>query len=414
MRNSRVWVVSELYYPEQTSTGYFLTKFAEGLTSWFDVHVLCAQPTYSARGQRAPARETRNGVEITRCWATTLDKDNLAFRAINMLTITLSVFLQALRSFRPGDAALVVTNPPLLPLVIALAARLKGARMMLLVHDVYPESLVASGLVRADSWLARAIERVNCWIYAQAHPVIAIGRDMAELIRAKMNARGCPVEIRIVPNWADADEVAATPAAENAVLRRRALTEQFVVLYAGNLGRTHGLHTIVQAAELLRDDPAVHFLVMGWGARRAWLESTVQQRALSNVTLLPSCARDELSDHLGACNLALMTFARGMAGASVPSRMYNQMAAGRPLLASADRHSELALVVREEEIGWVVPPEDPERLVAAILEARRDPERLRAMGERARRAAEQTYTFMRSLELLTEVIQPKTVVAAAA
>jgi glycosyltransferase involved in cell wall biosynthesis len=109
-----------------------------------------------------------------------------------------------------------------------------------------------------------------------------------------------------------------------------------------------------------------------------------------------------------------MTFARGMAGASVPSRMYNQMAAGRPILASADRHSELALVVREEEIGWVVPPEDPERLVAAILEARRDPERLRAMGERARRTAEQTYTFMRSLELLTEVIQPQTVVAAAA
>ena len=75
-----MWVVSELYYPEETSTGYFLSRIAESLTDTYDVRAVCAQPTYSRRGTRAPWREHHAGVDIRRCRATTLNKDVLPFR----------------------------------------------------------------------------------------------------------------------------------------------------------------------------------------------------------------------------------------------------------------------------------------------------------------------------------------------
>ena len=102
MENSRkrLWVVSELYYPEETSTGYYLTKIAEGLTGSFEVKVLCGQPNYFKRGVRAPSRETHKDVDIYRCAGTTLDKNVIAFRLVNMLTLGMSVFFKALFNFK--------------------------------------------------------------------------------------------------------------------------------------------------------------------------------------------------------------------------------------------------------------------------------------------------------------------------
>src|SRR5690242_6618487 len=92
----RLWVVTELYYPEETSTGYYLTRIAEGLADDFDVKVLCGQPTYSARGTIAPKHEIHKGVEILRAAGTTLDKNVIPFRLLNMLTLGISVLLKAL------------------------------------------------------------------------------------------------------------------------------------------------------------------------------------------------------------------------------------------------------------------------------------------------------------------------------
>jgi hypothetical protein len=118
-----VWVVSELYHPEETSTGQVMTGIAEGLAARFSVKVLCGQPTYAARGTRAPRAEVRRGVDIHRCVSSTLDKNRLAPRLLNAVTLSVSIFGQALRRFARGDLVLVVTNPPLLPFLMAAACR---------------------------------------------------------------------------------------------------------------------------------------------------------------------------------------------------------------------------------------------------------------------------------------------------
>ena len=111
----RLWILTEVYYPEQISTGYYMTSIAEGLASDREVIVLTGQPKHMSRGLVAPKHENRNGVEIIRTRGTTLNKNVLIFRLINMMTIGISTFFQSVKRFRPGDHILVVTAPPSLP-----------------------------------------------------------------------------------------------------------------------------------------------------------------------------------------------------------------------------------------------------------------------------------------------------------
>jgi len=399
----QIWVISELYYPEETSTGYFLTKIAEGLTRYYSVDVLCSQPTYSERGVRAPAREQHNGVSIQRCRGTTLNKDVLIIRLINLITISLSIFFNAWLRIGRRDVVLVVTNPSLLPFLVNWVCRLRGAKCLLLIHDVYPEVLIATGMARESSILARVVGWFTRRLYQTVSRIIVLGRDMADLSAHKL--KGKSTKITIIPNWADLDLVSPQSRSENRLLNELDSSDRFVIQYAGNMGRTHDLESLWQAAQKLAHEKAVHFLFIGSGAKRHWLEQTIRDKELVNMTLLPRVPRGDLVTMLNACDVAIISFVPGMAGISVPSRMYNIMAAGKPIIAVADENSELGLVVKEERIGWVVPPGDVDRIVAAILDARANTACLAEMGQRARQAAETKYSFECVIESYHSLIQ---------
>ncbi len=404
---ARMWVVSELYYPEDTSTGYYLTRIAEGLAgrSEVPVHVLCGRPTYAARGRKVPRSEIHQGVRIERAWSTTWNKDRLLLRIVNLLTLSLSMLFLAARRFRRGDRVLVVTNPPLLPFVISWASRLRGAKCVLLIHDVYPDVAVAAGLLRADSLVTRLLHRIVARLYRSVDRIIVLGRDMRDLVQKKLPADD--ERVRIIPNWADTDLVKPRRG-ENRILKRYGLSEKFVVQYAGNMGRSHDLETIVDCAKSLWDREDIHFLLAGSGAKKAWLVRTVAERKLTNVTVADRVPREDLPELLTAGDVGLIPFVPGMSGVSVPSRLYNMLAAGMPILALADAHSELALVVSEENVGVVVPPGNLAALEQTILQLAAQPEARTGMARRARRAAESAYQFETILEAYCEVMDGPT------
>ena len=383
----RAFVVSELYYPEETSTGYLLTKIAEGIARDVPVTAICSQPTYSARGTRAPSREHRNGVDIERCGGTTLDKNALWGRALNAVTISLALWWRVFRRIRRGDVAIVVTNPPFLPFGVVLACRARGARCALLVHDVYPEVLVAAGLSRRSSPISRIAQAATRWLYRRSDRVVVLGRDMAALATRKLDGR--PGRIVLIPNWADTEDIAPSPKEANALLRELGLTDRFVVQYAGNMGRTHGLEMLFSAAKRVRAE--VHWLFIGSGAKKAWLERAIARDGIRSVSILGNRPRDDQPVFLTACDVAVISFVPGMAGVSVPSRMYNIMAAGRPIIAIADEESEVARVVSEERIGWVIAPGDVDALVAILDRLPAEPWLVQEYGARARSVAASKY-----------------------
>jgi colanic acid biosynthesis glycosyl transferase WcaI len=399
----RVWIVSELYYPEDTSTGYFLTRIAEDLARSMPVSVLCGQPTYSARGTRAPRREIRSGVQIRRCAATKFDKDKLLLRLVNSVTLGVSILVRALWCVGRGEKVMVVTNPPLLPFLIGPVCHLRRAPFLLLVHDVYPEALVATGLVRQGGTLTRLLSSVTRLLYRSATRVIVLGRDMKTLAVRKRG--GDARAVIIIPHWGDVDDIVPTPRAENELLRRLCLEDKFVVQYSGNMGRPHALELVIDAAQRLRDRKDVHFLFVGTGARRRWLEAAVEQGRLDTAHILPYLPRGELRVSLNACDVAVIPLVPGMSGVSVPSRMYNVLAAGKPIIAVADETSELARVIREERIGWVLPENRADILAETILEARARPGLLAEMAVRARAAAEEKYTLDRASQAYRALIE---------
>jgi colanic acid biosynthesis glycosyl transferase WcaI len=402
-KNRRIWIVSELYYPELTSTGYFLTGIAEGLAAVYDVSVLCGQPSYWARGVRAPVREIRNGVDVRRCRATTLDKNKLLFKIVNLITISLSIFSAALLRFRRGDIVIAVTNPPLLPYLAAFACRLKGARFVPLIHDVYPEILTRLDILNPHSIPVRLLDRASRWLYNDADRIIVLGRDMRKLIASKVASR--TDHVVIATNWADIKAISPQPRSKNQLLDKLNLSKNFVVQLYGNIGHPHCIEDLVNAAESLMADPEFHFLLICWGAKKRWLVDRKQALKLENLTILDPLPREDSCDVQNACDIAINMLSSGMSGISVPSRTYNVLAAGKPMLVVCDADSELAAVVREEKIGWVVPPGHPNLLVAALREAKADPERLRAMSGRARLAVETKYTSSHVIEIYKSLIE---------
>jgi glycosyltransferase involved in cell wall biosynthesis len=386
-----LWVLSELYYPEDSATGYYITGLAEALASSFDVRVLCAQPTYAARGIRAPKYEIHRGVTIHRCSATALNKDVLVFRAINLVTISISIFLSALRRVRNGDVVFVVTNPPTLPFVAMAVCLLKKARLVLRIEDVYPEAMIAAGMLRRHSLFHRTLDYFHRLLYKHTHAIIVLGRDMWQLVARKVPSQ--QGKITVIPNWADLDQVAPLSREQNPLLQRLGIASKFVVQYSGNMGRTHDLESLLDAAYHLRTYDNIHFLIIGSGAKAPLVRQTAATKGLVNVTVLPPQPRTELCVSLNACDIAIIAFVPGMVGVSVPSRMYNILAAGKPILAIAGKDSELAQLIAEENIGWVIEPAAVNSIAETIVLIASDRDKLSAMAQRARSVVTRKYSY---------------------
>jgi colanic acid biosynthesis glycosyl transferase WcaI len=338
-------------------------------------------------------KEKLNGVEIHRCSGTTLDKDILLFRLVNLLTITVSLFVNSLWRIDRGDTVFVVTNPPTLPFLVAVACRLRKANCVLLLQDVYPELLIAVGMMSSKSLLVRTLNWFNRMLYRSVKHIVVVGRDMqAQTVKKLENDRE---KVSVITNWADIDTVFPTDKKQNDLLRELCLQGSFVLEYAGNIGYPNDIKSIAIAAARLLEEKTndIHFLFIGAGAKKLWLEQEVIREGLSNIKILPSRPRDDQVNFLNACDVALVSLVEGMKGVSVPSRTYNILAAGKPIIAIGDPESEVALVIKEEGVGWIVPPDNPAQLVKVIREAYSNPQLLAEMGERARKVAENKYSY---------------------
>ncbi len=204
---------------------------------------------------------------------------------------------------------------------------------------------------------------------------------------------GLDVPVVTIPNWADLETVHPTPRESNKLLNELGISDKFVFMYAGNIGHPTDVETLIECAVKLIERAQFHFVFIGDGAKKKWLENRVKELSLGNVTVLPYRPREEQIVFLNACDVGLVALVKGMWGTAMPSRTYNIMAAGKPILALTDDGSELAQVIDEDDIGWHVAPGDPDRLLEAILDIYKRRSDLGEMGKRARTAALQKYSL---------------------
>jgi glycosyltransferase involved in cell wall biosynthesis len=183
----------------------------------------------------------------------------------------------------------------------------------------------------------------------------------------------------------------ATP--HRPLLERLGLQDKFVVQYSGNMGLWHDMDALVQAAHALRDDPRIHFVFIGKGRRRHAAQLLSQHLGLGNITWLDFLPPEQLAEGLSSCDVALISFRRGLEGVAVPSKLYGILASGRPVVAQVPRECEVGYTVAEEDCGLVVEPGDVTGLVEAIRTLAADPCLAERMGANAVSAYRSKYTI---------------------
>ena len=210
----------------------------------------------------------------------------------------------------------------------------------------------------------------------------------------------------VIENWADTDVFYPREKADNEFAREQGLVEKFTVLYSGNLGVSHDLHLLLDLADRLADLPAVVFVVIAGGAGVRDLARTAQRRDLSNVRFLPLQPWAQVPLALAAADLGVVSQMRGTGTLSVPSKTYNLLASGVPLLALTDAQGDLAELVRDERIGLVASfdgVEEPERFIRELI-AR--PDILGELKARARALAVERYSLDIAAKRLGALLQP--------
>jgi colanic acid biosynthesis glycosyl transferase WcaI len=325
-------------------------------------------------------------------------KAALARRATSELVFAIRIFWALVRRLQRGDVAVTVTAPFMLPYAVVAAARLKRARSVLIMHDLYPDVLVMAGLLKPASLVTRAIRGINALMFRGLDAIVTIGRDTEQLL---LRYAGVSREkLRFIPNWATLAPAVRPVTPDN--LYRRSQTARFIVGLSGNLGFTHDPDIVFAAARLLRDDPDIHFLLSGWGIGFERLKQMQSEAALPNVSLVDRVPDENLEAFLSSADIWLIPYRRNVAGVSVPSRFYNLLAVGRPVLIVAERDAEAALTVTEHDVGWVVAPGDADELAKTIRLAAssEDPSR----GERAAKIA-QRFNFAGAMAEYSDLVQ---------
>lgn len=376
-KQGKVVIVSQHYAPDSTTTATYIAAIAKGLMA--DAEVLVLSGTTDSASPASKDDQPRV-IEI-RNWAP--EKSALMKRALAILMFSVRAFLATLRQTTRHDVVFCVTTPFTLPYAVTLAAKLRRATATLLIYDLYPEALEMAGLVQPGSLLTKAIRFANGFLFRRLDAIITIGRDVRPLL---LNYVGVDKnKIRFIPNWALLPICYRELTPENPF--RRPYTGKFIVGLSGNLGFTHSAKTVFEAAQLLQNEAHIRFLLSGWGTGWQQLKDLQVSRPLGNVTLLDPVPETDLQDFLAAADVWVIPYRRNIAGVSVPSRLYNLLAVGRPVVVAAETISEAALIVEEENIGWVVRPENPHELAAAIRSAASDRAATASKGQRSAVAA---------------------------
>jgi glycosyltransferase involved in cell wall biosynthesis len=203
---------------------------------------------------------------------------------------------------------------------------------------------------------------------------------------------GVPAErIAVIHNWSDGSEITPLLAANNALRAKWGLSNKFVVGYSGNLGRAHEYKTILNAAEMLRDDNEIRFLFIGGGHLMTSLSADARRRGLTNIIIQPYQQRDRLSESLSTPDLHLVALLPALEGLIVPSKFYSIAAAARPIIFIGDRSGEIPRLLRDANCGAAVGIGEVLRLVRHIKHLKQDAALRLLWGGNARTLLDQRF-----------------------
>jgi glycosyltransferase involved in cell wall biosynthesis len=388
----RILIVSHYFPPEIGAPQARLSALAATWAAGGDqVTVLTGMPNHPT-GVVPPAyrralrrHERRDGYRVLRTWLYATTRPGMAAKTTGHVSFMISSVLLGGRRCGPADTV-VVSSPTFFSIGSAwLLARLKRARLIIEVRDLWPAIFVELGVLTSRRTI-RLLERLELAAYAAADAVVVV----SDGFRANLIGRGVPPgKVHTIRNGVTLGEFAAGATADPAVRARLgARAGECLVLYAGTHGISQGLPTVADAAAAVSDQ-RVHFAFVGEGTDKARLQSRADELGLTNVTLLPGVPHEEVPSLLAAADICLVPLRNVPLFATfIPSKMFEYLAAGKAVIGAVT--GEAAQILREAG-ALVVPPGDGDALAAAIRALAADPGRRAQMARQGRAYVERFF-----------------------
>jgi len=384
----KLWLISELFYPEEVSTGYVMTKIAEKIAEKTEVNVICGPAEYESDVFKA-SYIISDSIKIHRVKIPNLNKNNLFLRVLRMFMLTFKMGIKILLYVKKDDKIILVTNPALLFFLVSFLKKIKGFKYIIIIHDVFPENLIPAGILKKHSFLYNTIAYVANAAYNLADQLIVVGSDMKNLVCCKVKKS---MRIDVIQNWADAENIYPIIDFNANDYYNNDFSNKIILQFAGNIGRVQGLENFLRLFKEA-DNPELALVIIGEGALKSKLTAMIKTENLKNIFFYSAKSRVEQLYFLNACDIGLVTLIAGMYGLGVPSKAYNIMAAGKPILFIGDEGAEISLYIKEVDSGWAFAWEEKQKVIDFLSNlTRNDYERIKNKGKNARAMVDECFT----------------------
>lgn len=397
-----ILILSQHYPPEPVTRLRHLTQHL--VESGHKVSVVTTFPSYPLgkvyRGYNLSlyAHHEQLGVPIRRVFAVPYRGMEKAKRMLSYGSFAMAALLLGLLPRRRPDA-LYVYHPPLTTgLSAALYNYVTGVPFVYDVQDLWPEAIVAAGLLQEGSATYRAMRTIEDFVYKRATSITVISKGMG----CNLTGKGVPSsKISVISNWGDTEMY--KPQDASGLRKELGWEDKTIIMLAGNLGLTHGLETVVEAAELLADDPDILLAFVGSGAARDQLMSLTQDKGLSNIMFMDQVPEEQAAELINAADAMLVHLKSEMGGDfSVPHRIFSYMLCAKPIIAAVS--GSTADLIQSLKSGWICPPSDPQALAHLIKQVAGDKDGRIRRGTNGLAAAQGPYRGKHLLAQIEDVI----------
>ena len=407
----RILIVTPHFHPESFKCNDMAFELAR---RGHEVAVMTAIPDYpqgkffKGYGVFKKRREKLDGVIVHRSLIIPRGKGGAVRLAINYVSYAFFASLQALRLglTKKYDAIVVFQlSPVLVGIPAVIVKKLQKAPAYFWVQDLWPESLAVAGGIK-NRFVLRLFERLTVGLYRQSEKILVSSRGFRESICSKGDFGR---KIIFFPNWVD-DILEKRGEDSNIGLQVPGLPEGFVVLFAGNMGEAQDLPHMMDAAERLKGYPDIHFVFVGDGRKKAWVETYIKEHGLEDTVhclgRYPLAAMPMLFRQADVLFLSLKD--SGIFGLTVPSRLQAYMSAGKPVVAMLD--GEGREVIEEAQCGYSVPAGDSQALAELLIRLpEEDKEILHQKGENGKAYSKLHYDFQTCMNRLLQIIDGEAV-----
>ena len=368
LKLKNIIVVSEFVIPEQNSTGYFWYKAIKKISKKSNVTLIAPYD------EDITSEHFNSNVFEDYFDPPLYDRGKIHSRLLGEFKQTYGFYKRIRNKLLPNEDIKIVsgTNPIFLMFLISILRRFNNFEWYLLVHDIFPQNLVPARILKSHSLIFRILNQVSNKVYSQADHIVVIGRDMKQTLREK----GYKKDITVIPNWVDFDEVKISSKSNSKILEELGWNDDTSIVFQffGNIGRVQGIDKLLQAIHLVKN-PDAKFIFIGNGNAVTLVKEYIRRNDPSSnkVAYFGELPISERSLGLNSCDVAIVTLADGMFGLGVPSKAYFSMAANKPVLAIMHQKAEVALMVKQHNIGWVehsMEPKSLARLIDRICEKR--------------------------------------------